>query len=88
MALTSESELTGNGMNQGDIYVLMSNIVDLVNEIQTDHATMILALDGILAKLDADAGITDTDYAAVHGTAGSGAAIPATLTNITALTLG
>ena len=88
MALTLNAKLQASGINQGDVYALLSNIVDIVNELQTDHATFQLAVDGITQKLDGDAGITDTNYEAVHGVGGSGAALPATLTNSTALTLG
>ena len=64
--------LTGRGMNQGDLWQAIENLVNIVNELQTDHTTTMAAVDGVLAKLDADGGITDTDYAAVHGTGGSG----------------
>ena len=91
MALTLDSSITPTGMNQGDLYKLLSNIVDIVNELQTDAGTLTAAVDGIVAKLDADittGGATDTDYEAIHGLGGSGAALPAALTNSTALTLG
>lgn len=81
------ANLTQGGMNQPDVYQWMANTTDLVNELQADHATFQLAVDAIVAKLDADAGITDTNYEALHGVGGSGAALPATLTNSTALTL-
>ncbi len=75
------------GMDQKSLYQWMANVTDLLNELQTDHATVQLAVDGIVAKIDADEGITDTDYEAIHGVAGSGAALPATLSNSTAITL-
>lgn len=87
MAETLEADITATGVNQGDLYKLLVNIVAIVNELQTDAGTLTAAVDGIVAKLDADGGITDTDYEAVHGLGGSGAALPAALTNSTALTL-
>ena len=80
------SDVVVSGIDQPSLVTMLLNIMDLVNELQADHATFQLAVDGIVAKLDADAGITDTDYEAVHGVGGSGAALPATLTNSTAIT--
>jgi len=34
------------------------------------------SVDGVLAKLDSDAGVTDTDYESIHGRDGSGVALP------------
>ena len=81
-----QGDVTVSGLNQKDLVNMMLNMMDLINELQTDHALFQLAVDGIVAKLDADAGITDTDYEAVHGVGGSGAALPATLSNTTAIT--
>jgi len=80
-------DVTVTGLDQKSLYSLLANTVDLVNELQTDHATFQLAVDAIVQKLDADSGITDTNYEALHGVGGSGAALPATLSNSTALTL-
>ena len=63
----------------------------LTDELRADHATFITltnelhvdvdlngaALEAILTKMDADGGITDTDYVAVHGRSGSGTSIQA-----------
>ncbi len=87
MALSLSATITGNGINQGDLVAWMTNVTAIVNELQADHATLLTCLDDILDKLDADGGITDTDYGDVHGDGGSGTALPATLTNSTALTL-
>ena len=60
-------------------------IITLIRELHDDHATFRTVvddlktfcntindtIDGILAKLDADAGVNDTDYAAIWGTSGS-----------------
>ena len=81
------NELSATGMSQGDLWQAIENLVNVVNELQTDHATFQLAVDGITQKLDGDAGITDTNYEAVHGVGGSGAALPATLTESTAVDL-
>lgn len=39
MAIALETDIQANGMNQGDIYSFLSNTVDVVNEMQTDHGT-------------------------------------------------
>jgi len=83
----NQQEIAENGMLQGDIFRLLENLRDVVNELQADHDTTTAAIDGIVQKLDGDAGITDTNYEAVHGLGGSGAALPADLTNSTAITL-
>ena len=52
----------------------VDSLVTLANELKTDH-------NALLAKLDADAGVTDTNYAASHTIAAADAsAAPATLT--------
>jgi len=80
-----------NGHNWGDLDTFLDNTLAVCNELRTDHATNVtlltelkadvsaltLAVDAICTKLDADAGITDTNYEAVHGSGGSGVAIPA-----------
>lgn len=45
MALTLDANIRGNGMNQGDVYAFLSNVKDLVNELQTDHATNKTTID-------------------------------------------
>lgn len=80
MAETLQANITENGMGQGDLVKLLGNIRDLVNELQADHATYRAAWVELVAKLDADGGITDTDYAA-------SITLPAALSNSTALTL-
>lgn len=40
MPLSLEQDLTGNGMNQGDLFAVISNLVDIVTELQADHGTM------------------------------------------------
>ena len=99
-------DLTVTGMDQASLYAWMANVTDLLNEIQTDHATTKTTVDALItlttelradhataitfaaelktdvdaavadltairggvlavtAKLDADGGVTDTNYAA------------------------
>jgi type IV pilus biogenesis protein CpaD/CtpE len=44
MTLPLERALTATGMNEGDVYRLLSNLVDLINELQEDHATLRAAI--------------------------------------------
>lgn len=39
MTLTLKGDIVGNGVNQGDLVDLLTNLKDLVNELQADHAT-------------------------------------------------
>lgn len=113
MAATLESDIVENGMTQGDLVRYLQNVRDVVNELQTDHATiktfidecktdidaavaditaMRAAIVGITAKLDADSGVTDVNYAsswdpAAQTSTSIAAAAVATLTNSTALKL-
>lgn len=61
MALTLQQDVKAGGMNQGDLYAVVSNLVDAVNALISDHNTL-------RAKLNADAGVTDTNYAASTAT--------------------
>jgi Skp family chaperone for outer membrane proteins len=38
----------------------------IMNAVQADLAAIRTGLTGVTAKLDADAGVTDTNYAALH----------------------
>ena len=87
MAYTLQNDIKGDGYSQSDIWKYLNNIQLIVNELQADMDTFYAAVEGITDKLDGDGGITDTNYNAVHGQGGSGAAIPADLTNSTALKL-
>ena len=73
----------------------ISKLQALASELRTDHATFKAAVDSLrtlanelktdhnalLVKLDADAGVTDTNYAASHTTtAANASATPATIT--------
>jgi hypothetical protein len=57
MSLALQQDVKAGGMNQGDVYAVLSNLVDAVNALISDHNTL-------RAKLNADAGVTDTNYAA------------------------
>lgn len=48
-----------------------------MTEVNTKINAIISAVNGVLAKLDDDGGVTDTNYEAVHGLSGSGACLPA-----------
>lgn len=52
-----QQDVTANGMNQGDLVAVLTNLSAAVNALISDHNTL-------RAKLNADAGVTDTDYAA------------------------
>ena len=45
MALTLRSDIVGNGVNQGDLVDLLTNIKELLNELQADHATNKTVID-------------------------------------------
>lgn len=51
MVNTLPRGITPNGIGQDDLYLLLDNIKDIVNELQADHATFKTAVDGIIAKL-------------------------------------
>ena len=50
----------------GDMVTFVTKLVTLVNELKTN-------LNAVNAKLDSDAGITDTDYASLHDVAAADA---------------
>jgi plasmid maintenance system antidote protein VapI len=106
MAEALQSDITENGVSQGDLVRFMKNVRDVVNELITDHASYKTTVDSLVtlctelrtdhataitfaaelkvdadaafadltairaaivaitAKLDADAGVTDVNYAA------------------------
>ena len=56
------------GFASGELWNVLNDLVDdlnaiatLVNELKTDH-------NALLAKLDVDTGVADTDYVALHST--------------------
>lgn len=86
IALTSK--IKKNGINQQALFALLNNLVEVVEEMRADHATIIAAVDAIAAQLDGDSGVGKTTYAALHGSSGSSNPWPTTLTANTAITLG
>lgn len=55
MAVQQQS-ITDSGMNQGDLVALLSNMATAVNALIANHNTLV-------AKLNLDAGVADTNYA-------------------------
>lgn len=51
MAVTLQSDIQANGVTQGDLVRYLQNVRDVVNELQTDHATFKSVVDSIVAKL-------------------------------------
>ncbi len=54
MAATLQGDIREDGMGQGDLVKLLNNIVLVVNELQTDHATMrteVIAIGTSLASV-------------------------------------
>jgi hypothetical protein len=51
------STITDSGMSQAQLFEVISELVDITAETKTNIAIL-------TAQLDADAGVTDTDYAA------------------------
>lgn len=58
MAETLQSTISETGVNQGDLIRLLKNVRDLVNELQTDHATIRTELIAI--------GTTLADFKAIY----------------------
>lgn len=90
MAEALQSDITENGVNQGDLVRFMKNTRDAVNELNTDADAVFAdltairaAIVAITAKLDLDAGVTDANYAATCNPA----ALTATAVAAAALTL-
>ena len=53
---TQQQSITGSGMNQGDLVALLTNMAASINALIANHNTLV-------AKLNLDAGVTDTNYA-------------------------
>lgn len=54
---TLKRDLTNTNIDQTDLIALLTNLAAAVNALISDHNTL-------RAKLNADAGVTDTNYAA------------------------
>ena len=57
MAVTLLANITETGLNQGDLVKYLQNIRDVVNELQTDHATTKTMTDEL--NIDGDAVFVD-----------------------------
>jgi len=69
--MAKRKQVTETGFRHGDVVVLLGEIKTLLNECKAGSNNIKANLDAFYAKIDADAGVTDTDYAAVLGTGGS-----------------
>ncbi len=70
---TLPSDIVPNGMSQGALVAFLQNVVTLVNEmrgdlnaVRADLSALHTKYNAALAKLDADAGVTDTNYVATQ----------------------
>lgn len=87
MALTLEADVSGTGINQGDLIKLLTNIIAVVNELQADHADFRTICAANKTAANAIITAAATNIAAVAAVTAVSASAPATLTNNTALTL-
>ena len=87
MVNTLEHDILRTGSWQADDVKLLENLVAVINELITDHALILANLTALYVKFDAASGTLATDFVTVLGASGSTAALPATLTNATALKL-
>jgi len=71
MAATLQQSIKENGMNQGDLVKFLNNVLDIVNELQADAATMRTEVVAIGTSLASCKAIYD---AHTHECPGSGAA--------------
>lgn len=62
MARTLLSNITENGVSQGDLVKLLNNIVDVVNELQADHATFVT----LTTELNTDGDAVFADLTAIR----------------------
>jgi len=83
-------KISTNSIHQADLVLFLGDVETLVNELRTDYAALLADVTEIRtkliathAKLDADAGVTDTNY----GTANNPAALTATSIAAAALSL-
>jgi len=69
--------ITSQGIGQPDLDTFLRAVDDLADELKVDRATQATSFDALMAKLDADATVGDTNYDAVLAVGGSGDAWPA-----------
>lgn len=63
---TPTTTSAAKGTVTGDLVAVVNQLQALTAELRTDH-------NALLAKLDADAGVTDVNYATLHTTAAAAA---------------
>lgn len=63
-SVPSVSNISGLGMGYGEVFSHLSACLTFFNELKADY-------NAVLAKLDLDSGVTDTNYASSHATATS-----------------
>ncbi len=76
-AALNDGAFTSIDMSQEDMVTFIQAAGTLLNELRTDRATMATSYDALLAKLDADTGVDDDDYASTLGVGGTEEAWPA-----------
>lgn len=59
---TIKQAVTESNVNQTDLVAVLQNLRDAVNALRADHNTLV-------AKMNLDAGITDTNYAVTTASA-------------------
>lgn len=57
----------------------MENLVTQLNAVRADNATLRTAVNTLATKLNADAGVTDTNYAQVAATTSSAVTLPSAI---------
>tara|TARA_R110001592_G_scaffold342743_1_gene632749 strand:- start:116 stop:388 length:273 start_codon:yes stop_codon:yes gene_type:complete len=87
MAQVLQANITEKGLNQGDLVKVLANLVDVVNELQTDHATFKAVVDDNKTAVNAIITAAATNIGAVAAVDAVATSSPATLTNTTALKL-
>lgn len=73
----SDALMSAQGICQDDLVDVLTAVETLSNELRTDRAAQSASFDALCAKLDADSGTADSNYAAVLAVGGSGDAWPA-----------
>ena len=53
------TDIKKDGVNQGDLVTLLTNVVTIVNELKA-------SVNATMTKLDSDAGVTDANYSSTN----------------------
>ena len=67
--------ISNTGLDQGDLVSFITDAVSLCNELKDDIVQIKDTISDVLAKLDADGGVTDTDFVSLHATGGSATSV-------------